>query len=140
MGASKNVHSYIHLRPRRRCCTNRRLQVVCCHHNDCRRCSTNVAALDQTRFYLLSRQGPLLFVIKPEASKHVFKVWLGSSHHRCSCGGGGDSIQCIHSTLCWKKSSGSILPTLFRTGCSSLTRTLIQLFLESTASAPSKSS
>lgn len=60
--------------------------------------SSALEELDRKKFYLLQRLGPLLFVLKSlsgSSSDGVFKVWIGSPNHRCSCGGGGEA-NCIH--------------------------------------------
>lgn len=55
----------------------------------------DLKALENTRFYCINRQGPLLFVLSAAAGGSTYKVWIGSPHHRCSCGG-GDQKNCIH--------------------------------------------
>lgn len=61
--------------------------------------SNDVNELERKKFYLLSRLGPLLFVLKSGSSGNssdgVFKVWIGSPNHRCGCGGGTEK-NCIH--------------------------------------------
>ena len=55
----------------------------------------DIEAVTTARFYLINRQGPLLFVLSEATGDKLYKIWIGSPHHRCSCGG-GDQKNCIH--------------------------------------------
>jgi hypothetical protein len=55
----------------------------------------DLKALNTTKFYLINRLGPLLFCLKADSQENIYKVWVGSPQHKCSCGGGGDT-HCIH--------------------------------------------